>query len=55
MEGTFENRLNIQLYCEAIARISGRLYGAKITAVARQKEEKNCGIEMPERPGPVHP
>lgn len=40
MEGTFENRLNIQLYCEAIARISGRMYGAKIAVVVRQKEEK---------------
>lgn len=38
MEGTFENSLNVQLFYETLARITGRKYGAKITVVVRPKE-----------------
>lgn len=38
MEGTFENSLNVQLFYDTLARITGRQYGVQITAVVRQKE-----------------
>lgn len=38
MEGTFENSLNVQLFYDTLARITGRKYGVQITVVVRPKE-----------------
>lgn len=47
MEGTFVNRPNIPLMYEALARILGEQYGAKITVTVRPKDP------APEKEGPT--
>ncbi len=39
MNGKFENHLNGQLFCDAVARIMGEQCGAQVTATALLKEQ----------------
>lgn len=39
--GTVENRVNVDLVFQTLARLLGEQYGCKITVTVRPKEERN--------------